>query len=71
MIGIENNPDNEFAYLFWSEDIRGEMVDFEVVFREGDNEQVRIDGPYMTLVNADGQEEELMLMKSWNFEDEI
>jgi hypothetical protein len=68
LIGIENESDNEFAYLFWSEDVRGEFVDFEVVFKEGDNEFVVIDGPYMTLINSDGEEEELLLLRSWDTE---
>ena len=68
LIGIENESDNEFAYLFWSEDVRGEVVDFEVVFKEGDNEFVVIDGPYMTLINSDGEEEELLLLRSWDTE---
>jgi hypothetical protein len=70
LIGLEDDPHHEFAYLFWSEDIQGEMIDFEVIFKEGDNTQAKIDGPYMTLVNSEGEEEELLVLKAWDMERE-
>ena len=69
LIGIENEKDNVFAYLFWSEEVHGEFVDFDVSFVEGDNEFVLIDGPYMTLINSEGEEEELLLLRQWNAEE--
>ena len=70
LIGIEHDSKNEFAYLQWSENVRGEWVDFDIAFKEGDNEFVVVDGPYMTLINSDtGEEEELMLLRSWDVEE--
>ena len=70
LVGIEHDAENEFAYIAWSENIRGEWIDFDIAFKEGDNEVVLVDGPYMTLINSDtGEEEELLLLRSWNVED--
>lgn len=70
LIGIEHDPKNEFAYISWSEDVRGEIIEFDVAFRESDNAEVLVDGPYLTLVNADtGEEEEIMLLKAWDIEE--
>jgi hypothetical protein len=70
LIGIEHDSKNEFAYITWSEHVRGEWVDFDIAFKEGDNEFVVVDGPYMTLINSDtGEEEELMLLRSWDVEE--
>lgn len=71
LIGIENDPENEFLYLHWSEDIRGEIIDFTSGFQEKDNQEILVDGPYITLINTDGQEEELMLLKAWDVEDNV
>jgi hypothetical protein len=68
LIGLEDNPDNEFGYIAWSDDIQDEPVDFIIAFKEGDNETVRIDGSYMTLVNTDGEEEEIQLLAHWDIE---
>lgn len=70
LVGIEHEGDHEFAYLFWSEEVQGEIVDFEVAFKEGDNEFVMIDGPYLTLINVEGEQEELLLLRSWDVEKE-
>lgn len=70
LVGIEHDSKNEFAYIAWSENIRGEWIDFDIAFREGDNEVVLVDGPYMTLINSDtGEEEELFLLRSWDVEE--
>lgn len=68
LIGLEDSPDNEFGYIAWSDDIQDEPVDFIIAFKEGDNETVRIDGSYMTLVNTDGEEEEIQLLAHWDIE---
>ena len=69
LVGIEHDKKNEFCYVSWSENIRGEWIDFDIAFAEGDNETVLVDGPYITLINSDtGEEEELMLLRSWDIE---
>lgn len=68
LIGLEDDDNNEFAYLYWSEEIHGDIIDFDIVFKEGDNQKVLIDGPHMTLVNSEGEEEELILLRSWDIE---
>ena len=69
LVGIEHDNKNEFCYIAWSENIRGEWIDFDIAFKEGDNQTVLIDGPYITLINSDtGEEEELLLLRSWNIE---
>ena len=69
LVGIEHDDKNEFAYISWSENIRGEWVDFDIAFKEGDNKVVLVDGPYITLIDSDsGEEEELMLLRSWDVE---
>lgn len=71
LIGIEEDPNNEFAYISWVEEIRGEYVDFEIVFKEGDNQEVMIDGSFMTLVNTEGVLEEIQLLIPWNIESHL
>lgn len=68
LIGLEDDPSHEFFYLFWSEEIHGDMIDFEVVFREGDNEKVKLNECCITFVNSEGEEEELVLLKAWQME---
>lgn len=68
LIGLEDDPNNEFAYILWSEEIHGELIDFQIAFREGDNCDVKIDGSFMTLVNTEGHEEEFQLLTSWDIE---
>ena len=69
LIGVEHDPKNEFAYISWSEQIRGEWVDFDIAFKEEDNNIVLVDGPYITLINSDtGEEEELTLLRQWDME---
>ena len=68
LIGLEEDANNEFAYLYWSEEIHGDIIDFEIVFKEDDNQKVLLDGPHMTLINSEGEEEELTLLRSWDVE---
>ena len=68
LVGLEGEDDNEFFYLSWSEEIRGEWVDFHIAFREGDNQIVLCEGSTMTLINTDGEEEPMTLLREWNVE---
>jgi hypothetical protein len=70
LIGIEEDPEHEFFYLSWSENVRGEIADIDVAFKEEDNQTVVIDGPFLTLINSDGEEEELTLLRSWDVEED-
>lgn len=65
LIGIEHEDDHEFAYISWSEHIQDQWVDFDVVFKEGDNQKVLIDGSSLTLFSSEGEEEVLVLLKEW------
>jgi hypothetical protein len=68
LIGLENDNNNEFAYFYWSEEIHNDIIHFEIVFKEGDNQSVLVDNHHMTLVNTEGEEEELILLRSWDVE---
>jgi hypothetical protein len=40
-------------------------LDVVVDFNEGDNQKVVLDGSSLILVNSDGEEEELILLREW------
>jgi hypothetical protein len=65
LMGYEDNDSNEFMCLSWEEEWEDEMVVIEVVFVEGDNTQVEIDGCVLSLVNSDGEQEEITLLKEF------
>jgi len=65
LFDIEYDNENEFLHLHWSED----GVDFQVDFAEGDNQYVDVKGHIMTLVNVEGEEEEIELLKEFNAEE--
>ena len=66
LLGVEGDSENEFFYLAWSEEIRGEYVDFTSAFKEGDNQVVLYEGSTLVFVNTEGQEEELTLLRPWD-----
>lgn len=68
LMGIEGEDDNEFLYLFWDEDYVKDKLFVEVIFYEGDNQKVELDGSTLTLVNSEGQEEDIVLLKDWDAE---
>lgn len=55
---LEYEPDNWFLKLRWHEF----GLDFEVVFLEGDNQEIQIEGSSLILVNDEGEEEEIILL---------
>ena len=63
---IEDDYTNEFMSLQWEEVYRGEEVNIIVSFNEGDNTIVLLDGCDMTLVNSDGEEEVITLLREWS-----
>jgi hypothetical protein len=55
----------EFMSLQWSEEFDNEELDFVISFNEGDNIKVPFEGCELTLVNSDGEEETLTLLREW------
>jgi hypothetical protein len=55
----------EFMSLQWSEEYEGDALDFVVSFNENDNIKVPLEGCELTLVNSDGEEETLTLLREW------
>ena len=68
LLGLDGDPDNEFLHLSWTEEIRGEYLDFCTVFKEGDNQIVLSNGSVLTFINSEEQEEEITLLRPWNWE---
>lgn len=66
LLGLEGDSENEFFYLAWTEEVRGEYIDFSAAFKEGDNNVVLCEGSTLVFVNVDGQEEELTLLRPWD-----
>ena len=65
LFDIEDDYSNEWLSLQWVEEYRGEELDVIVNFTEGDNTKVILDGSSLILVNTDGEEEELILLREW------
>jgi hypothetical protein len=65
LLDIEDDYSNEWLSLQWVEEYRGEELDVIVGFTEGDNQRVLLDGSSLILVNSDGEEEELILLREW------
>ena len=56
---------HEWLHLQWEELHEGEVWQVEVAFNEEDNQKVKLHGSTLTLVNTDGEEEELTLLQEW------
>jgi|LauGreDrversion4_2_1035121.scaffolds.fasta_scaffold00966_11 hypothetical protein len=65
LMGYEDEDSNEFMSLSWEEEWEDELVNIEVVFVEGDNNKVELDGCVLSLVNSDGDQEEITLLKEF------
>ena len=65
LMGYEDEDSNEFMSLSWEEEWEAELVTIEVVFVEGDNNKVELDGCVLSLVNSDGDQEEITLLKEF------
>ena len=65
LMGYEDNDLNEFMSLSWEEEWENELVTIEVVFIEGDNTKVELDGCRLFLVNSDGVQDEITLLKEF------
>ncbi len=62
---IEDEYGNEFMSLQWEEEYNSELLTVIVSFLEGDNLKVLLKGCELTLVNSEGEEECLELLKEW------
>jgi hypothetical protein len=62
---IEDDYENEFLILAWEEEYDDEVLDVVVSFNEEDNQKCILDGSSLILVNTDGDEEELTLLREW------
>lgn len=71
LMGVQDDDSNEFMYLSWEEEFDNEDLIVELSFYEGDNQVALIDGSVLTLVNTDGDEEELVLIKEFDAESTI
>lgn len=61
---LNGEPDNVFFRLFWHD----KGLDFEVLFEEGDNENVEVNGQFLTLINNEGVSEEIELLAEFDAE---
>jgi hypothetical protein len=59
MSNLEDKPDNEWLCLSWTD---GDDRDFIVKFNEGENDEVMISGPYMYLIDNEGDEVQLTIL---------
>jgi len=64
LTGLEYDSSNEFLHLYWEED----GLEFDIFFNEGDNQEAKIEGSTITLINTDGEEESFDLLTFWNAE---
>lgn len=65
---LEDDPENEFLTLEWddiNEDERKPCFE-QVGFKEGDNENVTLEGCTLVLKNDCGKEERLTLLQEWH-----
>ena len=52
---LEFSDENEFLYITWSDD---EVQEYDLHFAEGDNQEVKISGSSMFLIDTDAEGEE-------------
>ena len=65
LLDIVGEYSNEWMTLQWEEEYRGEILDVVIAFTEGDNQKVLLEGSELTLVNTEGEEETLTLVREW------
>lgn len=70
VLAYEDDPDNDFLVLQWEDEHDGDTLLVEVAFKESDNQTVEIDGQKMVLMSIDGTEEELILLREMELEQE-
>ncbi len=63
---IEDEYESEFLVLEWEDHQDGQEVVVSVGFKEGDNQSIGLEGSTLTLVNSDGEQEELTLLQEWH-----
>jgi len=61
----DDEDESEFLSLQWTEEYEGDELDVVVSFGERDNIKVPLEGSELTLVNTDGEEEVLTLLREW------
>jgi hypothetical protein len=71
LIGIQDDDVNEFMYISWEEEWEDEMLNVEVSFCEGDNQAATIDRNILTLVNSEGEVDEMTLLQKFDAESMI
>jgi hypothetical protein len=69
LFDLEDDGNNTWMNIHWTEIYNGEEVYIVVSFIEDDNRTVILEGGVMTLVNSDGEEEELTLLREFIPED--
>ena len=68
LLGVEKDESNEFMYIDWEEEYEDETLTVDISFIEGDNQIVLVDGSKMILINSEGTEEELTLLREFDAE---
>lgn len=64
---IEEEYDNIWLYLEWETFTdEGAPAIVTVCFNEKDNQNVLLEGSSLWLINTEGEEEELILLKEWD-----
>lgn len=58
---LEDDEDEVFMYLNWTEIYDEDPIEFTVEFHQSDNVRCELDGCELVLVNSDGEEEVLEL----------
>ena len=71
LMGVQDDDANEFVYISWEEELDDEVLTVEISFFEGDNQIALIDGSNLTLINSEGEEEELTLLREFDAESSI
>ncbi len=62
---IEEDGENVWMSVHWFEQYGEDELIVFVSFSEEDNKKVILDGCTLTVVNTDGEEEELTLLREW------
>lgn len=71
LMGVQDDDSNEFMYLSWEEEWDDEELTVEISFFEGDNQVALVEGSNLTLINSEGDEEELTLLREFDAESTI
>lgn len=61
---LEDDDSNEFMYLSWDD----EGLEYNVKFDEGDNQEVKISGSSIFLIDTEGEENQITILTTKELE---